>query len=264
MPFVTINGNRLHYEDTGEAKPVVVFCHGFLLDHSMWDAQVAVLSSDYRCITWDSRGHGMSEIHEPHTEWDSADDLAAILNHLGVEKAAIVGLSQGGYIALRFAVRYGDRTVALVTMDTTAVAMDKVGVDAFQQMADAWCESGPTGDLSAGMAAMQFGSDQQAADAWIGKWRSRPPKEWTAPWQSIILHDTVLPQIGSITCPSLVIHGSADTAFALDAAQTISQGLGNSAGIVIIDGAPHASAVTHPGPVTTALQTFFAESLVNS
>jgi 3-oxoadipate enol-lactonase len=61
MPYADVNGQRLHYQDTGGDGPVVVFSHGFLMDHEMFEPQVAALRSDYRVISWDERGFGSTE-----------------------------------------------------------------------------------------------------------------------------------------------------------------------------------------------------------
>jgi 3-oxoadipate enol-lactonase len=158
MPLAKINGNSLYFEDSGGPGPAIVFCHGFMLDHTLWDQQVAALSPDYRCIAWDSRGHGMSEITGPHTEWDLADDLAALLDLLDVRRASVVGLSQGGFVAFRFGLRYPGRASSLVFMDTSPTRMNDDELGGFQQMASAWCGSGPIGELIDGFAAFQFGA----------------------------------------------------------------------------------------------------------
>jgi 3-oxoadipate enol-lactonase len=262
MPFAKINGSSLYFEDSGGPGPVIVFCHGFMLDHTLWDHQVASLSSDYRCIAWDSRGHGMSEIDGAHTEWDLADDLAALLDHLGVRRASVVGLSQGGFVAFRFGLRHPDRATSLVFMDTSPVRMSDDELGGFEQMASAWCSTGPVGELIDGFAAFQFGAGWAGSPAWIGKWQARPPARWTDQWASILQQDTVIDRLGEIACPTLVLHGTADAAFAFPAVpERIAAGLPDCRGVVGIDGGPHACATTHPEPVTAALRTFFAEVL---
>lgn len=88
MPFAHVNGQKLYYEDTGGEGPVIVFSHGLLMDGSMFAPQVEALRSTWRCITWDERGHGQTADLarcDPFTYYDSANDLAALLGHLGVE-----------------------------------------------------------------------------------------------------------------------------------------------------------------------------------
>jgi len=99
-----VNGATLAYDDTGGDGPVVVLCHGFLMDRTMFADQVAVLRDAYRVITWDERGFGDTVYdQQPFTFWDSAQDCLGLIDQLGVERAVFGGMSQGGFIALRIA-----------------------------------------------------------------------------------------------------------------------------------------------------------------
>src|SRR5256885_16058783 len=80
MPFIDREGNSLYYEDSGafhedESGPAIVFSHGAFLDHTIWEPVVAALAPAHRCITWDARGHGMSEANGPFDYWDLAGDV---------------------------------------------------------------------------------------------------------------------------------------------------------------------------------------------
>jgi 3-oxoadipate enol-lactonase len=103
MSQAMINGQHLYFEDSGGDGLPVLFSHGFLMDHSMFDPQVAALRSEFRCITWDERGHGASSVDGPFTYWDSARDALALLDHLGIDSAVFVGMSQGGFLSMRAA-----------------------------------------------------------------------------------------------------------------------------------------------------------------
>ncbi|MFH8984441.1 alpha/beta fold hydrolase [Streptomyces varsoviensis] len=102
---------RLAYRDIGSGRPLVLL-HGGYLDHRMWDDQVAVLAPVYRVIVPDARGHGLSaNASRPYRQ---ADDLAALLRHLGTGPAVLVGLSMGGGIAVDTALEHPDLVRALV------------------------------------------------------------------------------------------------------------------------------------------------------
>ena len=60
MPFADVNGQRLYFEDSGGGAAAVIFSHGYLMDHEMFEPQVAALSGEFRCITWDERGFGQT------------------------------------------------------------------------------------------------------------------------------------------------------------------------------------------------------------
>ncbi len=119
-----INGAMTHYEVTGNISGVpVVLIHGFPFSHEMWYPQVEALSPHYRVITYDVRGHGKSEVGDgQYTIELFVDDLFGVLDYLKIEKAVGVGLSMGGYIALRAIERNPERFRALVLCDTRSEA----------------------------------------------------------------------------------------------------------------------------------------------
>jgi len=103
---------------TASIDPVVLL-HGFPLNAAMWDEVVPALADRYRVIVPDLRGHGATEAPAgPYETVDHAGDVIALLDRLGVERAAIVGLSMGGYIALQLMTLYADRLTSVVLADT--------------------------------------------------------------------------------------------------------------------------------------------------
>jgi pimeloyl-ACP methyl ester carboxylesterase len=256
MPFVNVNGNDLYYEDSGQRLPAVLFSHGFLLDHSMWDAQVKALAKSFRCITWDERGHGMSECRGPFDFYDSASDAIGILDALNVAHATFVGMSQGGFLSMRAAWKYPDRVKALVLIDSAAALFSDEVLEGYRSTMDAWLSQGPVGEIASGMADLLFGRKYEDARHWIGKWQSKPPCEFAHPWETVLGRDEFMHRLPEIKCPSLVIHGSKDQAFDLATAEGLRKELANCKGLVVVDGAAHAPNVTHPSEVNAALRTF--------
>ena len=122
MPIARVNGQAIAYEDTGGPGPAIVFSHGLMMDHTMFTPQVGALRGRWRCIAWDERGHGgtAGDTLAPFSYYDSADDLAALLAHLGIERAVLAGMSQGGFLSLRCALTHPEIVRALVLIDTQA------------------------------------------------------------------------------------------------------------------------------------------------
>jgi len=123
MEFVT-NGTKLYYVDTGSAasEQTIVLIHGFPFSHEMWASQVEFLREKFRVITYDIRGHGRSGVGDGQYALEFfVDDLIGLLDHLGIEKAVVCGLSMGGYIALRAAEKNPERFKALILCDTSAL-----------------------------------------------------------------------------------------------------------------------------------------------
>jgi 3-oxoadipate enol-lactonase len=256
MPFYETQ-ERIYYADTGSG-PAIVFSHGFILDHSIWDAQVAALSSEFRCLAYDVRGHGMSTADRPFTYGEVADDVVRLLDLLEVSEAVLVGHSQGGWISMCAALQHPDRVRGLVLVDTAA-DHDAPEVSAvYDEWADRWCNDGPIGELAETMLEVQFGADADAwRERWFGKWQSRPPSGYRTIWTSVSEgRPDVLARLQEITAPAVVVHGTADVSFGLDRARAIADGVAHSAGIVEVEGGPHSCSVTHPAAVTTAIDTF--------
>src|SRR3954464_7670258 len=116
MPYAPAAGAKLYYEDTGTGYPVI-FAHEFGGDHRSWEHQVRWFSRQYRCITFSFRGYKPSDVPEDEKLYlydHFAADIGAVLKHLGIAKAHVVGLSQGAYAALHFGLRHPGMASALV------------------------------------------------------------------------------------------------------------------------------------------------------
>jgi pimeloyl-ACP methyl ester carboxylesterase len=112
-----VNGTRLAYELAGDGPPVVLV-HGLALDRRMWDDQIGPLvGAGHRVLRYDLRGFGRSADPRPGEPYHHADDLRALMAHVGMAEAAIVGLSLGGWVALEFALMHPDATSRLVLVD---------------------------------------------------------------------------------------------------------------------------------------------------
>ncbi len=127
MLKTTVNGNQLAYERRGNGFPLVLI-HGYPLDHSIWEKVVPILENDFDLILPDLRGFGQSDVvPTPFEVADMAEDIAALLDLLKIEKAAIAGHSMGGYVALAFNQRHPTRLLGmgLVASQVLADATEK-------------------------------------------------------------------------------------------------------------------------------------------
>jgi pimeloyl-ACP methyl ester carboxylesterase len=170
MPIASVNGIRLYYEAAGSGPPLVLV-HGFACGVRSWDPQVRTFSRSRRVITYDVRGHGISEAPEDAAAYSqdiAVRDLHALLAHLKIRRAVIGGLSMGGNIALNFALAHPDIVSKLIVADTGAgsdqsgdwtagsrayaEALDTRGMEAFADMACAsplfarYVSGGPTAE----------------------------------------------------------------------------------------------------------------------
>jgi pimeloyl-ACP methyl ester carboxylesterase len=110
------DGTRLYFEDTGAGTPLL-FIHEFAGDHRSWEPQVRFFSRYFRCVAYAARGFPPSDIPEDSERYSQAiarGDALAVLDHLKIDRAHIVGLSMGGFAALHFGITYPQRARALV------------------------------------------------------------------------------------------------------------------------------------------------------
>jgi len=118
MPKASINGIDLYYEVQGTGAPVLLIA-GFTADHMSWLLQVPAVAQEFQCISYDNRGTGQSTVPEgPYTIRQMADDAVALLDHLGISKAHVVGHSMGGAIGQELAINYPDRVSSLLLLAT--------------------------------------------------------------------------------------------------------------------------------------------------
>lgn len=255
MPFADVNGQHLYFEDTGGDAPAVVFSHGFLMDHEMFAPQVEALADEFRCITWDERGFGQTEATGPFSYWDSADDCLALLSHLGIEAAVLGGMSQGGFISLRAALRAPERVKGLVLIDTQAGVEAPETRPLYQGMHDAWVGQGPTDELATGVASIIMSPGYDPAP-WIAKWQAKPKESLTLPFDCLMDRDDITDRLGEITAPTIIFHGEADAAIPMALAEVLEAGLPNCVGLVRVPGAGHAANLSHPEQVNGPLREF--------
>jgi pimeloyl-ACP methyl ester carboxylesterase len=116
MPYAKSGNVNLYYEETGAGFPII-FVHEYGSDYREWESQVRHFSRRYRCVVYNARGYPPSDVPQTDAEYgyeQARDDVAAVLNHLGIRQAYIVGLSQGAYATLQFGLRYPEMTRGLV------------------------------------------------------------------------------------------------------------------------------------------------------
>ena len=153
MKFVKANGLVIHTLDQGRRDgPPLVFINSLGTDFRIWNEVAEILALDFRIITYDKRGHGLSESGPDKNDMaDYSRDLAALLDGLGVGRATIVGLSIGGLIAQELYRQNPERVAALVLCDTAA----KIGTD------EVWAQR---------IAEVERGGIEALADAVIQRW----------------------------------------------------------------------------------------------
>jgi pimeloyl-ACP methyl ester carboxylesterase len=234
----------------------VILSHGFLMDGGMFEPQVQALAGEFRVITWDERGFGETEYdHEPFTYWDSARDCLGLLEHLGIQRAVLGGMSQGGFLSLRAALLAPERVRALVLIDTQSGVEDPERLPGYRQMQQTWLQAGPIDQLTQTVANLIIG-EPRLNEVWIAKWRELDKQTLGPPGDCLFDRDDITDRVGEITCPAIVFHGTADASIPIERAEELCEALQGCIGLVRVEGGSHAANLTHPDQVNGPLLAF--------
>ena len=257
MPTFSNDDIEIHYEDGGLDKPAVVFSHGFLMDREMFDSQVYALSGDYRCITWDQRGHGGTRATGPFSYWDSAEDLIALLDHLGIEAAVLAGMSQGGFVSMRAALNAPERVTGLVFIDSQAGEEDADKKPVYEAMFQQWSKEGASRQVAQMVGEIILGPNVRY-EPWLDKWLKYDQDQIEFIYRTLVDRDDLWDRVAEIDIPALVIHGDSDLAISIDQAERLAESLPRSEGLVVVPDAGHAANLGNPDAVNDALRDFLA------
>jgi pimeloyl-ACP methyl ester carboxylesterase len=259
MATVTTGGGQLvSYVDHGGDGPAVVLLHSFLMDVSMWAPQVAAFGERYRLIAIDERGHGETPADGPFDYWDVARDALAVLDDLGIGSAAVVGTSQGAFVALRMALLAPERVAALALLGTSGEAEDEQIAAAYQQLTEVWIAQGPETVIDA-TAEICLGDHDPSE--WTPKWSQVPPERLRFISNALITRDGVLERLGEVGVPALVLHGTADLAYPVAKAEALVAALPKAEPLVLVDNGAHFLSLTHAADVNPHLERFLSAHL---
>jgi len=261
--FAAVNSTRLYYELAGSGTPVALI-HGFTLDTRMWDDQFQPLAEHYRVLRYDARGFGRSDLptDEP---FSPHDDLWALLEHLDLGPAAIVGLSMGGGIAADFAIAHPGLTRALVLLDP-ALGGHRFSPEWGSAVRPIWAgarEEGIAVAKERWLAHDLFvpANEQAAVGARLATmvgdysgwhWLNREPARGVEP--------PTLADPGRIAAPILAIIGERDVPDFQSITRQLADGVPGTQ-VVTIPGAGHMSNMEAPEAVNRAILAFLRDVL---
>lgn len=244
----------VHAIDSGRRDgPVVVLSNSLGSTHRMWDAQIGELEKHFRVLRYDTRGHGASPVPDgPYSIEALTDDLVALLDRFGIDRAHIVGLSLGGMTALSLAARHPDRVDRLVVL-CTAVRLPPAS--AWTQRA-ATVRAQGTAAVAASVVARWFTREHLDAHPEVLVAHQRmvaatPAEGYAACCEAMAALDlrAALPGVGA---PTLAIAGAADPATPPAKLAEIVAGIGDST-LLVVDHAAHLANAERPDVVTPAI-----------
>lgn len=234
-------------------RPVVVLSNSLGSTHRMWDPQLADLEARFRVVRYDTRGHGASPVPAgPYRIDDLADDLVALLDRLGIERAHLVGLSLGGMTAMRVAARNPERVDRLALL-CTATALSPAST--WRDRAEVVRRRG-SGAVAGAVVERWFTAPYRAAHprvrAGCEAMVAATPAEGYAGCCEAIATLDLRDDLTSIVAPTLAIAGSRDPATPPAKLREIADGVKDGRLLVVPDAA-HLANAQQPGIVTPAL-----------
>jgi 3-oxoadipate enol-lactonase len=244
MTFVRIDDIQMAYTDAGMGRPVVLI-HGYPFNRSLWDEQVAALSSSYRVIAPDLRGFGDTDASSgPATMNRMADDVARLMDHLGISQAVIGGLSMGGYVALAFYKQFPSRVRALVLADTRAQADTEEAKQTRVQQAEKALSEGMAGIADAMLPKLLTPETVSKRPEIVKRVRDMMLKTKPEGAASALLgmaeREDQTPLLSKITSPTLILVGAEDAITPVADSEKMHNAIAGSR-LVVLENAGHVS-----------------------
>jgi 3-oxoadipate enol-lactonase len=256
---ITVNGISVHYTLEGPASgPVITMSNSLASNLSMWEPQMPVLTSRYRVLRYDTRGHGGTEATAgPYSLDELSEDVRALLRALGITRTHFIGLSMGGMIGQIIAIKYPQMLQSLVLCDT----MSRVPTEAKPMWDDRihTAETGGMEPLVEPTLARWFTEpfrqkSSPVLDQVRTMIRSTPPRGYTGCCHAIAALN-LTDHLKAITLPTLIIVGEDDPATPVAASHVIHEQIRGSE-LVILKSAAHLSNLEQPEAFNQALTAF--------
>lgn len=261
MPVIDVEGAHLYYEEAGSG-PAVVFVHGGGGDLSQWRHQVPVFQERHRVVAFDARGHGRSRATaERYSIEDFGRDIAALLRHLDVPRAHLVGATLGGVAILEFALAHPDAVRTLVLISTAPDTSDEMRMRFEASVAVA--ESGDLSGFAEGYVNFVFSPDYVATHGdEVADFRQRlermDPAGYAQSIRALGNRPDLSPRLRRLSAPALVVTGELDPIPTSAPGAALLVASLTNARAEVIPGAAHLPHVEQPGIFNPLVLDFFA------
>jgi pimeloyl-ACP methyl ester carboxylesterase len=262
MPTRVINGAQIHYEEVGSGPETIVFSHGLLMSGEMFSEQMQALSSRYRCISYDHRGQGRSEVTESGYDMDSlSEDAAALIRELEAAPCHFAGLSMGGFVGMRLAIHHPDLLKSLILMDTSADPEPEQNRGPYRRLAfvGRWFGFRLVAErvmkIMFGRTFLADPTRKAVREQWKNHLLQLHKVGTSRAAHGVIDRRGVYEQLEQIKTPTLVLVGDEDVATVLAKAERMHQAIAGSK-LVVIPGAGHSASIEQPALVTKAIEEF--------
>lgn len=258
-----INGIDIDYRDEGAGLPIV-FVHAYPLNKTMWDDQVAALKGHCRIITLDLRGFGQSgNPAGPFSIDDMAADVRALMSALSIDRAALVGLSMGGYVSLAFYRQYPEAVLGMVLADTRASADTTEGRERRMKAAEKAEAEGSAAVAQDMVQALLAPSTVATRPDIVVRVRAmiegNKPQALAAAQRAMAGRSDSTGLLSKLNFPAMVIVGSDDTLTPPSEAEAMASSI-PGARFRLIEGAGHLSNLERPAAFNGALREFISRA----
>lgn len=264
MPTIMANGVELFYKQSGSGPETIVFSHGLLMDHTMFEDQRAAFERLYRVIAYDHRGQGQSA--DPGSGYDMdtiSEDAAALINSLHAAPCHFAGLSMGGFAGMRLAARHPELIRTLTLMNTGSEKESAYNRVRYGFLAQLVKILGTSPFVGIAVKELFGKTTRNSADPvkkkmlqeWTARLRSRRKTTARALMGVMTRPEFRVQELAAIRCPTLIITGEDDTAQVPANSERLAAAI-PQAKLVRIAGAGHSSSLEEPDAVTTAMREF--------
>lgn len=262
MAHAKVNNIELAYDDVGTG-PAIVLVHGYPFNRTMWDEQVAALRDKYRVIRPDLRGHGESETsEEPATMSLMAQDVASLMDLLGVDRAVIGGLSMGGYVTLAFHQLFASRVEKLVLADTRAEADTEENKKVRAEQAQKILAEGMAGIADAMLPKLLAPETVSKRPEVVKRVRDMilqtKPEGAAAALGGMAVREDQTGRLAHINVPTLILVGREDAITPVADSEKMQPAIAGSR-LIVFDNAGHVSNIEQPEQFNRALISFLNE-----
>lgn len=253
----------LHVEDHGSGQETIVFSHGLLMSHQMFAPQLESFGDRYRCISYDHRGQGRSQVPTaPLIDMEVlTQDAAALIEQLGAGPCHFVGLSMGGFVGMRLAARHPELIRSLTLIATAPDPEPAANVPKYRLLTAVSRIAGTRAVASQVMPILfgpSFLDDPLRRDL-RQRWRQHLEDNGRSVYKAVngvIYRAGVERELPRIQCPTLVLWGTEDQAIARHRAEKILTLMPERAEMKIIPRAGHSTTIENPEEVNRALEGF--------
>ncbi|MFW5709185.1 MAG: alpha/beta fold hydrolase [Chloroflexota bacterium] len=263
MPKINVRGVDLYYEDTDTDGETMLFSHGLLMNLHMFDDQIAHFKSRFRCIAYDHRGQGRSQVTKRGYDMDTIyEDAVSLIQALDIAPVHFVGLSMGGFVGMRLGARRPDLVRSLVLMETSADSEPGENILRYNllRFVARWLSLKLiVNGASKSLFGKTFLGDPSKRDR-LAHWKKQIAQNdrvgASRAAAGVFTRQSVYEEIETITAPTLIIVGEEDVATVPAKAERI-HGQINGSRMVRIPEAGHSASVEQPQAVIEAMKAFY-------